>query len=184
MIFENVIRKNNSLLQMFKINNPPRKNRFDRKKELFDLEMGKNTDIWEAFHGTQFSRQIVKKGFNPNLCHSKNRFGRGFYFAPESSKANTYAYGVNKGCPTHNDQACTTCIRQMLICRLAMGKVFMAKKFGAPPPGYNSVVAYPENVRRLYYPEIAVFHEDQVGLFVIFYFKHSWCFNTLSNTLY
>jgi Poly(ADP-ribose) polymerase catalytic domain len=148
---------------LFKIHLPLRKNRFDKKKELFDLEMGRNTDVYEVFHGTQHARKIVKEGFNAELCHSKNRFGRGFYFAPESSKANTYAYGVNKGCSTHNDQACTRCTRKMLICRLAMGNTYIAKKIGALPPGYNSVVAHPENVHRLHYPEIAVFHPDQVS---------------------
>jgi Poly(ADP-ribose) polymerase catalytic domain len=149
-------------MQCFKIHHPQLKNRYDKKKNLFDLEMGRNTNVYEVFHGTQNARKIVKQGFNPNLCHSKNRFGRGFYFAPESSKANSYAYGVNKGCPAHNDVACTRCTRQMLICKLAMGNTFNAKKIGAPPPGYNSIEAYPENVRRLHYPEIAVYHPDQV----------------------
>jgi hypothetical protein len=95
------------VMQCFKINHPQLKKRYDKKKELFDLEMGRNTNVYEVFHGTPNARKIAKQGFNPNLCHSKNRFGRGFYFAPESSKANSYAYGVKKGCPVHNDLACT-----------------------------------------------------------------------------
>jgi Poly(ADP-ribose) polymerase catalytic domain len=157
------------VMQCFKINHPQLKNRYDKKKELFDLEMGRNTNVYEVFHGTQNARKIAKQGFNPNLCHSKNRFGRGFYFAPESSKANSYAYGVKKGCPVHNDLACTRCTRQMLICKLAMGNTFNAKKMGAPPPGFNSIVANPENVRRLHYPEIAVYHPDQVHFSTLIY---------------
>jgi Poly(ADP-ribose) polymerase catalytic domain len=148
--------------QCFKINHPVRKNSYDKKKRLFDLELGRNTDIYQVFHGTSNARRIVNDGFNGDLCHSKNRFGRGFYFAPQSSKASSYAYGVNKGCPAHNDRACTRCTRQMLICRIAMGKIYFAQKVGAPPPGYNSVVADPVNVHHLDYPEIAVFHPDQV----------------------
>jgi hypothetical protein len=40
---------------------------------------------------------------------------------------------------------------------------------GAPPPGYNSIVANPENVRRLHYPEIAVYHPDQVHFSTLIY---------------
>jgi Poly(ADP-ribose) polymerase catalytic domain len=126
------------------------------------MEMGRDTDVFEVFHGTPYARQIVNDGFNRDLCHSKNRFGRGFYFSPQSSKANCYAYGVNKGCPAHNDKACTRCTRQMLICRIAMGEIYSAQQFGAPPPGYNSIVAEPVDIHHLYYPEIAVFHPDQV----------------------
>jgi hypothetical protein len=128
------------------------------------MELGKPSENWGVFHGSQNASVIAHNGFSLNLSRSRNRFGQGIYFAPQSSKANCYAFGIKKGCPTHGDTNCTICVRAMLFCSLTMGRVFSPKKFGPPPSNYHSVHAEPESVCGLDYDEIAVFDEDQVHI--------------------
>ena len=64
----------------------------------------------------------------------------GIYFAENSSKSNQYVYGIGggTGCPLHKDKSCYVCHRQLILCRVALGKSFMqysAMKMAHAPPG-------------------------------------------------
>lgn len=49
----------------------------------------------------------------------------GIYFAEHSSKSNQYVYGIGgSGCPKHKDRSCYECVRNLLLCRVALGKCF------------------------------------------------------------
>ncbi|XP_055502563.1 poly [ADP-ribose] polymerase tankyrase-2-like isoform X2 [Leucoraja erinacea] len=75
-------------------------------------------------------------------------FGAGIYFAENSSKSNQYVYGIGggTGCPTHKDRSCYICHRQMVFCRVTLGKSFLqfsAIKMAHAPPGHHSVTGRP-----------------------------------------
>jgi hypothetical protein len=102
--------------------------------------------------GIFFKLKVLKnEGFQ--LKHSGlnitfQRFGKGIYFAPNSSKANDY----------------TDAIRAMFLCKVAAGREYITQEdqstLTAPPPGYDSV--YGEPGQRLNYPELVIY--DQRGV--------------------
>jgi Poly(ADP-ribose) polymerase catalytic domain len=158
-----------------KITNNTLKTRFEQKKGALESEMRASPEIWEAFHGSPDAKQIANNGFDVGFSRGTNMFGRGIYFAPQSSKANQYTFGKGKGringCPEHGDKACTRCTRRILMCLCIMGKQF---KPSAPlkdiPGGYHSVVADPKDnpllARHLKYPEYAILHGHQVIILI------------------
>ena len=90
----------------------------------------------------------------------------GIYFAEHSSKSNQYIYGIGggTGCPQHKDRSCYACHRQLLLCRVALGKSFFqfsAMKMAHAPPGHHSVVGRP-SVGGLSFPEYVVYRGEQV----------------------
>jgi len=92
-------------------------------------------------------------------------FGAGIYFAENSSKSNQYVYGIGggTGCPAHKDKSCYTCHRQMILCRVTLGKsflVFSAIKMAHAPPGHHSVTGRP-SVGGLAYAEYVVYRGEQ-----------------------
>ena len=108
---------------------------------------------------------ISTKGFDQQLF-GKNcrlqRFGHGFYLAPNSSKCHDYTQG------SHG-------YRAMLRCEVCPGRKYklQGNKTGlkGPPPGYNCV--YGEVGRKLNYPEIVVYDPDAVlPRYIIVYQKN------------
>lgn len=96
-------------------------------------------------------------------------FGAGIYFAENSSKSNQYIYGVGggPGCATHHKRTCTECLRQLLFCRVCLGKSFClmsANRLAHAPPGHHSVCGRP-SLGGLVYPEYVVYRGEQVKLF-------------------
>jgi len=90
----------------------------------------------------------------------------GIYFAENSSKSNQYVYGIGggTGCPTHKDRSCYTCQRQLILCRVTLGKSFLqfsAIRMAHAPPGHHSVIGRPSN-GGLSYPEYVVYRGEQV----------------------
>jgi hypothetical protein len=64
----------------------------------------------------------------------------GVYFAENSSKSNDYSFGLGKGCPTHNNGKCNQCERTILVCKVALGKIYETKKvLSGLPQDYHSV---------------------------------------------
>ena len=95
-------------------------------------------------------------------------FGAGIYFAEHSSKSNQYVYGIGggTGCPVHKDRSCYQCHRQLLLCRVTLGKSFLqfsAMKMAHAPPGHHSVVGRP-SAGGLTYPEFVVYRGEQVSV--------------------
>ncbi|RWS14907.1 Tankyrase-1-like protein [Dinothrombium tinctorium] len=117
------------------------------------------------FHGSPFVNAIIQKGFDERHAYIGGMFGAGIYFAENSSKSNQYVYGIGggTGCPQHKDRSCYACHRQILLCRVSLGKSFYqfsALKMAHAPPGHHSVVGRPSG-GGLSYPEYVVYRGEQ-----------------------
>ena len=83
---------------------------------------------------------ITQKGFDPSKISSRywQRFGRGFYLAPNSSKSYEYPLaGRTEGIPT------TLSFRALIVCDVVPGRMYTLRKndpsLEGPPHGYHSV---------------------------------------------
>jgi hypothetical protein len=89
--------------------------------------------------------KVSKSGTNISFA----RFGRGIYFAPNSSKANDY-----------NEQS----VRSMFVCNVLAGNEYHSsdnmQSLTAPPTGYHSVRGVVG--AKLNYPELVVYHDHAV----------------------
>uniref|UniRef100_I3RSE8 Poly [ADP-ribose] polymerase n=1 Tax=Drosophila buzzatii TaxID=7264 RepID=I3RSE8_DROBU len=117
------------------------------------------------FHGSPFINAIVQRGFDERHAYIGGMFGAGIYFAEHSSKSNQYVYGIGGGigCPSHKDKSCYVCPRQLLLCRVALGKSFLqysAMKMAHAPPGHHSVVGRP-STGGLHFAEYVVYRGEQ-----------------------
>ncbi|CAH2100652.1 unnamed protein product [Euphydryas editha] len=117
------------------------------------------------FHGSPFINAIVQKGFDERHAYIGGMFGAGIYFAEHSSKSNQYVYGFGggSGCPAHKDRSCYLCHRQMLLCRVTLGRAFQlasAMKMAHAPPGHHSVAGTPSH-GGLCFPEYVVYRGEQ-----------------------
>ncbi|KPJ02272.1 Tankyrase-1 [Papilio xuthus] len=117
------------------------------------------------FHGSPFINAIVQKGFDERHAYIGGMFGAGIYFAEHSSKSNQYVYGFGggSGCPAHKDRSCYLCHRQMLLCRVTLGRAFQlssAMKMAHAPPGHHSVAGRPSH-GGLCFPEYVVYRGEQ-----------------------
>jgi len=104
-------------------------------------------------------------GLDPNCIRSSRsdfqRFGSGFYLAPNSSKCHDYTQDAHG-------------YRGMLLCDVYPGKKFPLQKnspkLTQPPPGYDSV--YGQVGSDLNYPEIVLYDSDAVlPRYIIIYQK-------------
>lgn len=135
-----------------------------RRHEIAD-ENGTQSCERMLFHGSPFINAIVQKGFDERHAYIGGMFGAGIYFAEHSSKSNQYCYGIGGGigCPAHNEKSCYVCPRQLLLCRVALGKSFLqfsAMKMAHAPPGHHSVIGRP-SAGGLHFPEYVVYRGEQ-----------------------
>ncbi|CAL8079146.1 unnamed protein product [Calicophoron daubneyi] len=117
------------------------------------------------FHGSPFLQAIVMKGFDERHAYIGGMFGAGIYFAENSSKSNQYVYGIGGGvgCPTHKSRSCYICPRQLLLCRVALGRSFIqfnAMKVAHAPPGHHSIVGRP-SAGGLNFAEYVIYRGEQ-----------------------
>uniref|UniRef100_A0ABM0N060 Poly [ADP-ribose] polymerase n=1 Tax=Saccoglossus kowalevskii TaxID=10224 RepID=A0ABM0N060_SACKO len=146
-----------------------------RNKRLWERYVHRRKEIAEEnhnhhnermlFHGSPFINAIVNKGFDERHAYIGGMFGAGIYFAENSSKSNQYVYGIGggTGCPVHKDRSCYLCHRQMIFCRVSLGKSFLqfsAMKLAHAPPGHHSVIGRP-SVGGLSYPEYVIYRGEQ-----------------------
>lgn len=144
----------------------------------------KNQNVEQHYHGTSLTCDITSTkqlcpyascgvcgisncGLNPK-CIRQNiafqRFGSGFYLAPNSSKCHDYTkFGIR-----------TNGYRAMLLCDVLPGNKYPISKtdqsLRGPPPGYNSV--YGLVGQDLNYPEIVLYEPDAVlARYIILYRK-------------
>uniref|UniRef100_A0A8C0J0F7 Poly [ADP-ribose] polymerase n=1 Tax=Chelonoidis abingdonii TaxID=106734 RepID=A0A8C0J0F7_CHEAB len=117
--------------------------------------------------GGIFNRYNVIRQTTSQKLHAYigGMFGAGIYFAENSSKSNQYVYGIGggTGCPTHKDRSCYICHRQMLFCRVTLGKSFLqfsTMKMAHAPPGHHSVIGRP-SVNGLAYAEYVIYRGEQ-----------------------
>ena len=96
---------------------------------------------------------IANEGFREDLISDESfqRFGKGFYLAPDSSKSNDYTHEFNSQ-------------RALLLCDVCPGRKYALQmtdqKMEGPPPGYNSV--YGQVGGDLNYPEIVVYNSAAI----------------------
>ncbi|XP_073238297.1 poly [ADP-ribose] polymerase tankyrase-2-like [Porites lutea] len=144
-------------------------------KRLWDKYVYRRREVAEAnhnhsnermlFHGSAFINAILQKGFDERHAYIGGMFGAGIYFAENSSKSNQYVYeiGGGSGCALHKDKSCYLCERQLLLCRVALGKPFYqfsAVKMAHAPPGHHSVIGRPSS-EGLSFAEYVVYRGEQ-----------------------
>ncbi|XP_041370759.1 poly [ADP-ribose] polymerase tankyrase-1-like [Gigantopelta aegis] len=135
-----------------------------RRKEVGEENHGHPNERL-LFHGSPSLNTIVHKGFDERHAYIGGMFGAGIYFAENSSKSNQYVYGLGggTGCPTHKDRSCYICQRQLLHCRVTLGKSFLqfsAMKMAHSPPGHHSVIGRP-STGGLSFAEYVVYRGEQ-----------------------
>ncbi|XP_059482669.1 poly [ADP-ribose] polymerase tankyrase-like [Neocloeon triangulifer] len=156
-----------NIVQVYKVKNSKLWNKYtERRYEMArDYPRGKLVPEIRLFHGTNHADKIVRDGFNVDCSNPNGMFGKGIYFADLSSKSSQYTFeGCNTACKSHNIVYCTSCIRKMLVCKVALGKSYEAT---APmngilqaPQGYHSVIAKPRS-GFLNYSEYIVYNNYQ-----------------------
>ncbi|KAI0235048.1 Poly [ADP-ribose] polymerase tankyrase-2 [Lamellibrachia satsuma] len=135
-----------------------------RRKEVAEENHGSENEH-RLFHGSAFINAIVHKGFDERHAYIGGMFGAGIYFAENSSKSNQYVYGIGggTGCPVHKDRSCYICHRQLLLCRVVLGKSFLqfsAMKMAHAPPGHHSIIGRPSS-GGLTFAEYVVYRGEQ-----------------------
>uniref|UniRef100_A0A672NPL4 Poly [ADP-ribose] polymerase n=1 Tax=Sinocyclocheilus grahami TaxID=75366 RepID=A0A672NPL4_SINGR len=154
-----------NILKIQKVVNKKLRERYaHRQKEITDENHNHHNERM-LFHGSPFINAIIHKGFDERHAYIGGMFGAGIYFAENSSKSNQYVYGIGggTGCPTHKDRSCYICHRQMLFCRVTLGKSFLqfsAMKMAHAPPGHHSVIGRP-SVNGLAYAEYVIYRGEQ-----------------------
>ncbi|XP_058271014.1 poly [ADP-ribose] polymerase tankyrase-1 isoform X4 [Hemibagrus wyckioides] len=154
-----------NILKIQKVVNKKLRERYaHRQKEIADENHNHHNERM-LFHGSPFINAIIHKGFDERHAYIGGMFGAGIYFAENSSKSNQYVYGIGggTGCPTHKDRSCYVCHRQMLFCRVTLGKSFLqfsAMKMAHAPPGHHSVIGRP-SVNGLAYAEYVIYRGEQ-----------------------
>ncbi len=141
----------------------------------------RNQEMEEHFHGTTLSCDIKRTkalcsvgscgicgisrtGLNRGYIKKNidfQRFGDGFYLAPNSSKCHDYTRGING-------------YRAMLLCDVCPGNKYRLRKtdqsLQGPPRGYDSVNG--QVGEHLNYEEIVLYHPDAVmPRYIILYQK-------------
>ncbi|XP_038660428.1 poly [ADP-ribose] polymerase tankyrase-1 isoform X2 [Scyliorhinus canicula] len=154
-----------NIIKIQKVVNKKLRERFiHRQKEVAEENHNHHNERM-LFHGSPFINAIIYKGFDERHAYIGGMFGAGIYFAENSSKSNQYVYGIGggTGCPTHKDRSCYICHRQMLFCRVTLGKSFLqfsAMKMAHAPPGHHSVIGRP-SVNGLAYAEYVIYRGEQ-----------------------
>ena len=155
---------------VFVIKNAPLKRRYD----AYRTSLSKQTSE-EHYHGTTLNCNITRKQCTCNdddcgicgisttgldqRCIQKNisfqRFGHGFYLAPNSSKCHDYTQGAHG-------------FRALLLCEVAPGKKYFLRKndtsLTGPPQGFDSVYGKGAagSASVLNYDEIVIYNPDSV----------------------
>ena len=134
----------------------------------------------EYYHGTSFKCSmprddmcsdpacgacgIAKKGFDPARISSQawQRFGKGFYFAVNSSKAYDYPLSLYRCSPAQQPRH-----RFLLVCEVAPGRKHYVDRdnplLKGPPPGYNSVYGKAtSSPNGLNYDEIVLYETEAI----------------------
>ncbi|MCI4392341.1 hypothetical protein PGIGA_G00144960 [Pangasianodon gigas] len=154
-----------NIIKIQKVVNKKLRERYThRQKEISD-ENHNHQNERMLFHGSPFINAIIHKGFDERHAYIGGMFGAGIYFAENSSKSNQYVYGIGggTGCPAHKDRSCYVCHRQMLFCRVTLGKSFLqfsAMKMAHAPPAHHSVIGRP-SVNGLAYAEYVIYRGEQ-----------------------
>ncbi|XP_060698354.1 poly [ADP-ribose] polymerase tankyrase-2 isoform X3 [Hemiscyllium ocellatum] len=154
-----------SLLKIQRVCNKRLWERYTHRRKEVSEENHNHSNERMLFHGSPFVNAIIHKGFDERHAYIGGMFGAGIYFAENSSKSNQYVYGIGggTGCPIHKDRSCYICHRQMVFCRVTLGKSFLqfsAMKMAHAPPGHHSVTGRP-SVNGLALAEYVIYRGEQ-----------------------
>nr|AAD34784.1 unknown [Drosophila melanogaster] len=154
-----------NIIRVQKVQNRKLWERYAHRRQEIAEENFLQSNERMLFHGSPFINAIVQRGFDERHAYIGGMFGAGIYFAEHSSKSNQYVYGIGGGigCPSHKDKSCYVCPRQLLLCRVALGKSFLqysAMKMAHAPPGHHSVVGRP-SAGGLHFAEYVVYRGEQ-----------------------
>nr|XP_002121662.3 tankyrase-1 [Ciona intestinalis] len=157
--------KSYNIIKVQKVQNKRLRERWNHRRIEVGEENHNHSNDRMLFHGSSFINAIVQKGFDERHAYIGGMFGAGIYFAENSSKSNQYVYGINggTGCPMHKDRSCYICHRQMIFCRVTLGKSFLqfsAMKMAHAPPGHHSVIGRP-SVGGLSHAEYVIYRGEQ-----------------------
>uniref|UniRef100_H2ZNF9 Poly [ADP-ribose] polymerase n=1 Tax=Ciona savignyi TaxID=51511 RepID=H2ZNF9_CIOSA len=157
--------KSYNIIKVQKVQNKRLRERWNHRRREVSEENHNHSNDRMLFHGSPFISAIVQKGFDERHAYIGGMFGAGIYFAENSSKSNQYVYGINggTGCPMHKDRSCYICHRQMIFCRVTLGKSFLqfsAMKMAHAPPGHHSVIGRP-SVGGLSHAEYVIYRGEQ-----------------------
>ncbi|XP_054132675.1 poly [ADP-ribose] polymerase tankyrase-2 [Melozone crissalis] len=154
-----------NILKIQKVCNKKLWERYTHRRKEVSEENHNHANERMLFHGSPFVNAIIHKGFDERHAYIGGMFGAGIYFAENSSKSNQYVYGIGggTGCPIHKDRSCYVCQRQLLFCRVTLGKSFLqfsAMKMAHSPPGHHSVTGRP-SVNGLALAEYVIYRGEQ-----------------------
>ncbi|KAM4030755.1 poly [ADP-ribose] polymerase tankyrase-2 isoform 3-T3 [Anomaloglossus baeobatrachus] len=154
-----------NILKIQKVCNKKLWERYTHRRKEVTEENHNHANERMLFHGSPFVNAIIHKGFDERHAYIGGMFGAGIYFAENSSKSNQYVYGIGggTGCPIHKDRSCYICHRQLLFCRVTLGKSFLqfsAMKMAHSPPGHHSVTGRP-SVNGLALAEYVIYRGEQ-----------------------
>ncbi|XP_077966089.1 poly [ADP-ribose] polymerase tankyrase-2-like [Styela clava] len=157
--------KTYNVIKVQKVQNKKLRDRYNHRCQEVADENHAHGNERMLFHGSPFINAIVQKGFDERHAYIGGMFGAGIYFAENSSKSNQYVYGINggTGCTLHKDRSCYICDRQMLFCRVTLGKSFLqfsAMKMAHAPPGHHSVIGRP-SAGGLSHAEYVIYRGEQ-----------------------
>ena len=164
-----------SIISIAKIINPVVSDRFESYRNNLEVQ-----NIEPHYHGTplccDFANSaklcdgpncgacgIARRGFDPQRISmsSFQRFGRGFYFAPNSSKAHDYAVGNRVGRAVRDRN---TYYSSVFLCDIAPGRKYTLRSRDRhllnPPPGYGSF--YGESGDELNYDKLVIFDHQAI----------------------
>ena len=111
---------------------------------------------------------IARRGFDPQKINRKawQRFGNGFYFAPNSSKSYDYAVGNRFGATVRDRN---THYNAVLVCKIAPGRKYDIRyhtpHLDTPPSGYKSFHGKRKGILRkgeLNYDELVIFDYEAI----------------------
>eukprot|EP01047_Picozoa_sp_COSAG01_P003877 COSAG01_NODE_121_length_25291_cov_10.011670_2_plen_4872_part_00 len=135
---------NRHKVRVKEIINPVLRDRYESYKKQLDSRGTVNGNEALLFHGCAIEAldSIAESGFDKRFWQSATgqwqRFGPGFYFSRQSSKAHGYPHSEMNKLPGGENT------KTMLLCKVAQGKVRRTRKNldtlkGAAPPGFDSV---------------------------------------------
>ena len=105
---------------------------------------------------------IARRGFDPLKISGCQRFGKVFFFAPNSSKAYDYAIGNRFG--ANRIATRNTRYSAIILCDIAPGRKYTTKfnrpNLDGPPTGYSSICG--ERGKDLNYDEIVVYNSHAI----------------------
>ncbi|CAG0899807.1 unnamed protein product [Darwinula stevensoni] len=150
-----------------RIKNDALMKKYNKKMKEFLKNKSRMVNEKELFHGSPNADDIVHEGFDEKQS-TDGMYGRGIYFAEDSSKSNKYVFPRDWSCLKHGSikiqrRRCYECKRKMLLCKVMLGKSKnMTKKLRKDDvlAGYDSVTGRAAK-DGLNYEEYVVYRGEQ-----------------------